>query len=92
MTPNKYKEAVYMNKNATATKVTEDINVKDNIVYATATTNWYRLDTYKTTLPCKNRIKTALRALMKGEVEIVWQVPSNKKRKGLYLTPNKERV
>ena len=51
----------------------------------TGITTWERWDRYEAIIPCKNRLLTAWRALIKGNVKIKWEVPSSKKHKGFYL-------
>lgn len=67
-----------------------DPSVPKDTFYAVNTSNWYKNDTYKATVKCINRLKTAWRALVKGEVLLTWQVPSNKKDKRLHVTGKKE--
>lgn len=61
-----------------------DPTMKEGEIHFGATT-WVRHDTYKATLVCRNRFKTALRALLYGHVEAVWEVPATKKDKRFHL-------
>lgn len=64
--------------------VVSDSSLKEGEVrFGTAT--WYRNDTYRFIMPCKNRLLTAWRALTKGVVHIEYLVPSNKRDKTLRL-------
>jgi len=62
---------------------------KEQVVWV-GTTTWERWDRYETTIQCRNRLKTALRALIKGDVKVGWEVPASKKHKGLYLKGEKK--
>ncbi|GEM_PF-6099604 len=62
---------------------------KDTIFLTNIDTTWYLNETYSTIIKCTNRLKTAWRVLTKGEIEIKWEVPSNKKDKSLKLKGKK---
>jgi len=71
--------------------IKEDPSIPEGTIYF-ANTNWYLNETYSTIIKCNNRLKTAWRALTKGEVEIKWTVPSNKKDKSFRLKGKKEKL
>lgn len=57
----------------------------DTMIVVPGNATWYRHDRYSAIIRCKNRLKTAWRALTKGEVEIEWFVRSDKKDKTFKL-------
>ena len=46
---------------------------------------WYGQDTYKITIPVRRSLKAILKIIFKGELNLMWTVPSNKKDKRLIL-------
>lgn len=81
----------HINNNFYGIPIVEDPNCPEGIIYF-ANTTLYLNETYSTVIKCTNRLKTAWRALTKGEVEIKWEVPSNKKDKSLRLKGKKEKL
>lgn len=48
-------------------------------------TTWYRQDTYVVTIPVKRNLKSILRILLRGKLDLSWTIPSNEKDKRLIL-------
>jgi len=64
--------------------------IADTIYIFDENTKWYRWESYSAIVRCKNRFQTAVRALLYGEIEITYQVRSDKKDKSLKLNGEKK--
>ena len=55
-----------------------------------ATTQWVAHDTYKKTIPVRHSLIAAIKILFKGELDITWEVPANRKDKRLRISGVKQ--